>query len=60
LKGHRSADDRLYLVKHDQGTTAVPSDQISRALTRKEQSESLIQQMQLKETKEMKTNLRDW
>jgi hypothetical protein len=57
LKGYRSADDRLYLVKHDQSTIAIPSDQISRALARKEQSESLIQQMQLKETKEMMTNI---
>jgi hypothetical protein len=57
LKGYRSAEDRLYLVKHDQCTIAIPSDQISKALSRKEQSESIIKQMQLKETKEMMRNI---
>lgn len=58
LKGFKSNDDRLYKVKHDQGSTImIPVRQVERALNDYDRSDSIIQQLQLKETTQMMKNI---
>mmetsp|Transcript_4190 Transcript_4190/g.8407 ORF Transcript_4190/g.8407 Transcript_4190/m.8407 type:complete len:242 (+) Transcript_4190:597-1322(+) len=57
VKGFKSAEDKKYLVKHEHGVIVIPSNAIERVLNDPDRSDSIIQQLQLKETTQMMKNL---
>lgn len=57
MKGYKSAEDRKHFVKHEHGVIVIPTASIEKVLNDHDRSDSILEQLKLKETTQMMRNI---